>query len=174
MKVEVKSIKHCASLSHETLAFTCKVYVNGNHVGEAENSGHGGCTDVRTAWKGEKDEKGYPLYSDADKKAVDDLYEWAKDNNKYGLEGLIDDIVQEELNWRDFQSLKRTKVVYYSAEKNSIMGFKKPKTITQDDINSGEFESALQERPWWKEGNVFLNSVKKAEFIDKYMPVWAS
>jgi hypothetical protein len=46
MKVELKKIKYLPSLSHETLAFTADVWVEREHVGYAENAGHGGNTSV--------------------------------------------------------------------------------------------------------------------------------
>ena len=167
MKVELKNIKHCQALSHETNAFTAKVYVDGKHVGDAENSGHGGCTGVRTAWKGEKDEKGYPIYSDADTLAIKELEEWAKKNNKYGLEGLIDDLLYEELDWREYQKIKRKDLLYYDPVEDAVYPICK-NTFTQKQIKSGGVEAGLAETTWWKDGFVFLNPIGKKEFMAKY------
>lgn len=46
MKVELKSFKHMASLSEETLCFSARLYVNGKAVADCSNRGHGGMTDV--------------------------------------------------------------------------------------------------------------------------------
>jgi len=172
MKVELKSIKHCQALSHETNAFTAKVYVDGKHVGDAENAGHGGPTHVQTAWKGKKDEKGYPIYSDADTLAIKELEEWAKKNNKYGLEGLIDDLLYEELDWREYQKIKRKDLLYYDPnppedKPPAVYSFAK-NTLTQKQINSGGVEAHLATEEWWKDEYVFLNPVGKDEFMSKY------
>lgn len=45
MKVEVKNIKHIASLSEETYCFTATLYVDGVKSGEVSNRGHGGCNE---------------------------------------------------------------------------------------------------------------------------------
>lgn len=47
MKFQIKNIKYSASLSEETNAFTCSVWVDGRKAGFAKNGGFGGCTDVR-------------------------------------------------------------------------------------------------------------------------------
>jgi len=169
MKVELKSIKHCQALSHETNAFTAKVYVNGKHVGDAENAGHGGPTHVQTAWKGKKDEQGCPIYSDADKEAVDKLHKWAEKNNEYDIEGLIEDLLMEELWWRDFTKDKRTKLLYL---REGSVWFISRKGIPASRIKSGELEGELKKTKWWKPEYVFLNNVKKPEFIAKYKEAW--
>ncbi len=45
-KIELKNVKHMASLSHETHCFTATIYVNGKKAGTAENRGNGGNTDI--------------------------------------------------------------------------------------------------------------------------------
>jgi hypothetical protein len=44
MKISLKKIKVYESLSEETTAFTADLYINGKHVGEVSNDGHGGQT----------------------------------------------------------------------------------------------------------------------------------
>jgi len=46
MKIEVKKIKHARSLSEETNAFTAELHINGEHVADCKNAGHGGQTDI--------------------------------------------------------------------------------------------------------------------------------
>jgi len=43
---EFKSFKPAYHLSEETIAFTANIYLNGKKVGEARNSGQGGCNDI--------------------------------------------------------------------------------------------------------------------------------
>jgi hypothetical protein len=45
MKVELKNIKHVASLSQETYCFTATLYVNGVKSGEVSNRGYGGSNE---------------------------------------------------------------------------------------------------------------------------------
>lgn len=170
MKVELKSIKYCEALSQETPAFSGKVYVNGRHVGQAENAGHGGPTDVRVAWKGKRDpETNYPVCEDRDKKVIKDLHKWAKKHRQFGIEELIEGLLYDELYWRDFQKLKRSKLVYlqdgkiWSATKGSL---------TSEHIKSGRAEEVLKSASWWKDNNVFLNNITRAEFLEKYLTAY--
>jgi hypothetical protein len=167
MKVELKSISHSEALSHETNAFSAKVYVNGKHVGQAENSGHGGPTSVTVVWKGKIDsETGFPVHSESDKQAVKELHAWAEENHKYGIEGLIDDLLFDELYWRDFQKLKRTRLLYLKEGK--VWSCERGK-IPSEYIKSGKAEKLLNNTSWWKPDYVFLNNVKKPEFTEKYL-----
>jgi len=167
MKVELKSISHSEALSHETNAFSAKVYVNGKCVGQAENSGHGGPTSVTVVWKGKIDsETGFPVHSESDKQAVKELHAWAEENHKYGIEGLIDDLLYEELHWRDFQSLKRSRLLYFKEGK--IWSVSRG-SFTTDHIKSGKAEEILKGTTWWEDSYVFLNNIKKPEFIEKYL-----
>ena len=166
MKVELKSITHSKAFSEETEAFKAKVYVNGKHVGDADNEGRGGPTSVHVAWTGKKDSKGFPLYTQVNKEAVGDLIDWAQENHKYGIEGLIDDLLYEELHWRDFQSLKRSRLLYFKEGK--IWSVSRG-SFTSVHIKSGKAEEILKGTTWWKDSYVFLNNIKKPEFIEKYL-----
>ncbi len=42
IKLELRSIKHAKSLSHETPAYTAAIFLDGKKVGVVENHGHGG------------------------------------------------------------------------------------------------------------------------------------
>lgn len=46
MKIEVRGVKVYKSLSEETLCFQASIYLDGKKVGEAENRGTGGNTNV--------------------------------------------------------------------------------------------------------------------------------
>lgn len=43
MKVEVKSVKTAGHLSHETVAYSASIYVDGKRIGLVRNDGQGGC-----------------------------------------------------------------------------------------------------------------------------------
>jgi hypothetical protein len=119
MKIELKRIQHARNLSEETNAFTADIYVNGEYVGYAKNDGHGGCTDYHHHAKGVK--WGANGYSEADQAKVDrarrllrEAEEWAKGlspvKSEYFPEGLaqnlelvIDDLVMDDLMWKDFR-----------------------------------------------------------------------
>lgn len=49
MKIELKNFKHAAFASEETLCFEATVYVDGKKLGDASNSGRGGCTNIYVA-----------------------------------------------------------------------------------------------------------------------------
>ncbi len=46
MKLELKKVKINLTFSEETIMFRADVYIDGEHIGEAENEGRGGCTWV--------------------------------------------------------------------------------------------------------------------------------
>lgn len=48
-RVELRNIKHFASLSEETHCYSATLYVDGELWGEVSNRGHGGCDDIRLA-----------------------------------------------------------------------------------------------------------------------------
>jgi hypothetical protein len=65
-RVTLKSFKHLASASEETLCFTAKVLLDGKSIGSAKNAGHGGETSVYLD-KQKFDWHGYGLWVDWDK-----------------------------------------------------------------------------------------------------------
>ena len=161
MKVELKSIEHSDKLSHETLAFFGKVFVNGKYIAHAENDGRGGSTDVYpvgTTW----DEEGNATYDKTNKETLNKLREWADEKFTYGLEQLIDDLVLEELYWRDFQKLKRRKLLYYQS--NKVRG-----EIRSAGSYRPEYIEQVQKTSWWKPEYVVLNKVKRNDFIENYL-----
>lgn len=40
---ELKKVKHFGAMSRETYCYTAKLYLDGEHVADVENEGHGGC-----------------------------------------------------------------------------------------------------------------------------------
>lgn len=167
MKVELKSVKHSPELSEETAAFAAKVYVDGRLVGKAHNAGRGGGTEVDVIWKGERDPKNnWPVYDKEDKKAVAKLHKWAAKNHKYGLEGVIDDLLYDELHWKEFQKLKRKHLLY--TEGKSVWSIDR-EGVSQAQIKSGDVERVLKNTDWWKDEYVLLNNVTKTTFVSKYL-----
>lgn len=43
MKIELRKVSHSKSLSEETPAYTAQVWVDGSHLCDVSNHGHGGC-----------------------------------------------------------------------------------------------------------------------------------
>lgn len=88
MKIELKNIKIVEKLSEETICFTAKIYVDGKHVGEANNRGHGGCSDCF-------------FFSPETRQAVDSyvatlpLDVWEYEGQKYTRKLSIDDVVDQ-------------------------------------------------------------------------------
>ena len=166
MKVELKAIKYCKELSRETLAFVGKLYVNGKHIADAENDGHGACTNLQPVTKWTKE--GVPSVDLYIKEALDEFNYWAKENCEYGAEQVVDDLVIDELHWRDFQSLKRKKLLYFKPDEGEHGSI-----FSAGGNNSKRAQEFITKVAWWKHEYVVLNNVKKAEFFSKYLSAWA-
>lgn len=82
-RLGVEKIKSSRAFSHETLCFKAIVTLDGKRVGIAENSGHGGGTDV---WFDDR-ETGDAMY---------------KSFENVGLDEVIDDMVHDALRRKDW------------------------------------------------------------------------
>lgn len=102
MKIELKRISYNARLSQETAAFAADVYVDGKKAGSAENSGHGGNTNVHLhllsaeerakveAWCNAQPPHVYPASGDMKEFSV-----------PYNLEQAVDNFLYDWLEKRD-------------------------------------------------------------------------
>jgi len=98
MKVEVKNIKHIASLSEETYCFTATLYVDGVKSGEVSNRGHGGCNEF-------SDFSAEQLINDFAKSLPSIETKWGKYNQS--ADTLITDIVHAEIVRRNNEKLRK-------------------------------------------------------------------
>lgn len=130
MKLELKNIKHSASLSEETNAYTARVYKDGKPFCDVSNHGTGGCDSQ------------HPIapFTYADIKAAD---EWCGANlppldmSKYGMEPLRQTFegwchaqLEDHLVASDLRRLMKGKVLYLHDGKVYTSGFKGIRTLT--------------------------------------------
>jgi len=101
--IEIRNLKHVASMSHETYCFTGTLFVDGKKRGEVSNQGYGGCN----------------LFSDHDAEA--EINEYAKSlppvKTSFGefeqdAESIVTDIVHWQIIRKDFQRNLKKKVMY--------------------------------------------------------------
>lgn len=108
MKLELKKVKINLAFSEETIMFRADVYIDGEHIGEAENEGRGGCTWVSH------------LGTERSKQVLDKAFEYFKSlppiKFKVGndelevdsrLDGAIDDIIAGIVNEKEKKSLEK-------------------------------------------------------------------
>lgn len=113
MKIELRNLKHMASLSEETHCYSGTVYIDGRPAFLASNHGHGGC------------DRYDPIapFTHADEKVVND---WLKTNQpltgQYAdldncLEIVIGGIINRQLGDRIFNKLLKNKIVVLVEDK---------------------------------------------------------
>lgn len=109
MKLELKKVKINLAFSEETIMFRADVYIDGEHIGEAENEGRGGCTWVTH------------LGTEKSKQVLQNAFEHFKTlpphkfkdggGREYeidsSLDGAIDDIIAAIVNEKERKSLER-------------------------------------------------------------------
>lgn len=108
MKLELKKVKINLTFSEETIMFRADVYIDGEHIGEAENEGRGGCTWVTH------------LGTERSKQMLDKAFEHFKTlppqkftagGREYEvdsrLDGAIDDIVSDMVNEKEKKSFAK-------------------------------------------------------------------
>lgn len=109
MKLELKKVKINLTFSEETIMFKADVYIDGEHIGEAENEGRGGCTWVTH------------LGTERSKKVLENAFEHFKTlpphkfkdggGREYeidsSLDGAIDDIIAKISNEKEMKSFNK-------------------------------------------------------------------
>lgn len=115
MKIEVRNLKHSASLSEETYAYTAIIYVDGKPAFHASNHGHGGEDMYRPI---------APFTYDDEKR----VNEWLKANhqkidNPYGepfepdLELVVGDLITAQLVQKRLDGMLKRKLVVLVEDK---------------------------------------------------------
>jgi len=110
MKIELGKFKHYSRMSEETIAFSADLYINDLKAGTCENTGKGGCTDIRP----DKDKR--DLVQQAEK------YFASLPNKEYDfmnqhfstpqtLESHVDDLVSDILETKEIQRLQKKNFV---------------------------------------------------------------
>lgn len=147
MKITLKNLKHMASLSQETHAFTATIYVDGKAAFQAMNNGHGGENSYNTI-------KGYKGPST---KEVD---EWLKNNTdaheiegmiiQNSLEIVIGDLINEKISDKELKKLLKNNLLVISKEdgEDALYSYKGAPTaqniaIMQLAIDNGKVKGLL-------------------------------
>ena len=99
MKIELKKISFNERMSEETNCFIADLWINGKKVGEAQNEGHGGCTDYR----GDTPE---------DRKLIAEAEAYCKTlpQGEFGeqtLEDVINDFLENHLKAKDQKKMEK-------------------------------------------------------------------
>lgn len=108
MKIELKKIEFNERMSEETNCFSADLYINGKHIGEASNRGHGGPTDYHSINK-----EGHALIKEAEaycKTLPPYTYEMSGENHsiEMDLEMLIDDLITKYLQDKELQKFRKS------------------------------------------------------------------
>lgn len=137
MQIELRKIHYSAQLSEETSAYTAQVWVDGKHVVDVKNDGHGG-SDMQ-----------YPIppFTYGDLKALNERIRAEfppLDMSKYGmepipadLEHVCGDLLAAHLIERDVKRIMRSKVLFVADGKVREVGFKGMRTLTPEALQKG-------------------------------------
>ena len=168
-KVEIKNVVHATNMSEETNAFTADLWVDGKKTGGAKNDGRGGCTDywangkvVDNQW--EVDATASARLKQAEEEARNDE---SLESYLRCLDYIIDELVQDDLHWKEHQKAARAAKVEYIDGKEiyqvKLMGKGKPTT---------ELLAIVKKTHWWEDNYTMLNGLSKEEFT-KTMRKWS-
>lgn len=140
--LEIKGIKHAAFASQETHCYEGSLYLNGKRIGVVSNEGHGGCDSFSPCGKLEDGSyhKNNKLFEDACWHMKDEgtwVSEWDGAEHPLTMEIWCGDMVNQWLNYKDFKSYIKSKVVYVKPDEKAIsyVSFKGVKKVTQRYID---------------------------------------
>tara|TARA_R110002051_G_scaffold209037_3_gene274954 strand:+ start:546 stop:1010 length:465 start_codon:yes stop_codon:yes gene_type:complete len=148
MKMNLKNLKTAEHLSHETLAFSAVLYVDGKKTAFVENEGWGGSNS----------------YHHIDPEARDRLKEaeeYAKEKTGHefdGLDDLVGEMISAEDDWKTHRRREKIRVRFVDDGKLyewNPKGKVGPMMLVK-----------IKEVPWWKEANKMLNGLGKDEFLE--------
>lgn len=106
MKIEVKNIKHYASMSEETFCYEGTLWVDGVRLGRVSNNGHGGADRVDVPWQ--------------EYQRVDD---WVKDNlTDKTLEVICHDHVAVYIAKKDLTKALKKEAVFTVPGQDGVFG----------------------------------------------------
>ena len=137
MQIELRKIHYSAQLSEETSAYTAQVWVDGKHLVDVKNDGHGG-SDAQ-----------YPIppFTYGDLKALNERIRAEfppTDMSQYGmspiqadLESVCGDLLATHLIERDLKRVMRSKVVFVADGKVREVGFKGMRSLTPEALKKG-------------------------------------
>lgn len=142
--ITIKNLKHFAPMSQETYCFTCDVLLDGKKQWVAENTGHGGSTNIRLA-------KPTPVNSK-------DLEEMSK------VEDVVDNLVHTAI--MEKQKEKDMKSVARKLAKKLYFRVKGQKEGSYYSVKGDPKDSTLRERVQKKSDvEVFINDLSLNEAV---------
>lgn len=156
MKIELKNIKHMASLSEETLCYNASLYVDGKKIGQVSNHGHGG-----------------PDMFHGDQQAFDRAGTWLKEKTETvdvgemsipnDMEIHCGNLVNNWLMEKDLKKTLRNRVLYVEKDSKDIYQIKW-KGVRK--IEERHIAAAASKHP----NATILNSLP----LNKAMEIWLS
>ena len=105
-KIEIKNVKHAEFASQETHCFECTVYVDGKRAFKAHNTGQGGETGFDPIQPNNHHE--YSALNELIKETFPPYhFEMSGENHTHpaDLEGVINDLLEEHLRFKDFKKM---------------------------------------------------------------------
>lgn len=114
MEITIKNLKVLEELSQETLCFSASVYVNGKKVGTAENTGHGGMTDLNLyRKKADGDwERNRELYEELKEYVPQFTWDFDGEPVPHTVDSYIDELVWKEYERKDLLKQCRNQVLF--------------------------------------------------------------
>lgn len=124
--IELRKISHSASLSEETHAYTAQVWVDGHHICDVSNHGHGGC-DMQHPAKGFTRENIAALNDYIKQNAPKRSLEASPGNTfemEETLETICGELVNQHLTAKDLTRLLKRTVAFVRADAKGVMTYK--------------------------------------------------
>lgn len=142
--IELRGIQHNERMSEETNCYSAKVFVDGKHVFDVSNHGHGGCDDfhpikggwtVQQIWDFDAKIKAESPDRPTDLPPIDGKPFTMKDD----LESIFGDIVTKFLIMKDFKRHMRSKVLFVLPGENPTKGarqmsYKGVRSLSADQV----------------------------------------
>ncbi len=148
MKMNLKNLKTAEHLSHETLAFSAVLYVDGKKTAFVENEGWGGSN-------------GYHHIDPEARDRLKEAEEYAKEKTGYdfdGLDVLIGEMISAEDDWKTHR--RREKIRVRFVDDGNLMEWNPKGKVGPMMLVK------IKEASWWKENNKILNGLGKDEFLE--------
>ena len=169
-KVEIKNVVHATNMSEETNAFTADLWIDGKKTGGAKNDGRGGETDywangkvVDNKW--EVDAAASARLKQAEEEARNDE---SLEHYLRCLDYIIDELVQDDLHWKEHQKAARASKVEY-VDGGEVYQVKPNPTYAWPTHKgkgklSPEYLAMVKKSQWWEDHFIMLNGLSKEEF----------
>jgi len=130
MKFELKNFKHYPRISEETIAFSADLYIDGVKAASCENTGKGGCTNIRPY----QDKR--ELLKEAEKYAASlptKEYDFMNEHfsTAQSVESIVDDLVSDILEKKEIEKHQKRKFVITKDDKMYTVALPNKYTIEE-------------------------------------------